>query len=1096
MQTEFQTAYQRLKGAQKDAVEEIYGTLLVLAGPGTGKTELLSVRVANILRKTDLSAGNILCLSFTESAQANMQARLGKLIGPLASQVAVHTFHSYGSHLIGTHGDYFNEAFGFRPSDDVTRYRILAEILQKLPRDNRLAGLYDGQFFYLKDIQQRISQLKQAGLLPETFRQQVVADQSWLKTAEPILQATLGIIARLSAGHITAFSALAQDLPPGDDVQDLASLCYTELGDALEAAGQKATKPLTAWKNRWLTKNREGQFVFAATKQLHKLAELADVYKAYQDQLASQRLYDYDDMIMRVISVLQAEPDLRAELQEQYQFILVDEYQDTNGAQLQLINLLAANSVNEPNLMVVGDDDQAIYGFQGAYHSNVLDFLRTWPNAKQFVLTINFRSTVPILALARQVIVQGEDRLEASRPELNKQLSAHHNKSGDAPKLQILPSDIEQLSWLAEEVQRLVQAGTDPTQIALIAPKHKYLEAIVPYLQDRQLAVAYERREDVLEQPHISQLLRLARVITNLGQGEIALANHQLPELLSYPWWGIEAGWLWELSLAAKETKQPWLELMRLSDRPELVANADWLLGQAKASHSTPLEPMMDQLIGPAEVGETYSSPYRRYYFGVSTFEQSVTYVRLLSGLVSLRTALRQYQPSGTPNLADFVAFADLRLEAGLQLRNDHPLVLDKAAVKLLTVHKAKGLEFEHVFLLNANEHTWRKERGRTNNISLPPNWAALAPAGDTADEKLRMFYVAMTRARQDLTLVNFATKSDGQPSLPIGWLQTDAVAPTFTINQMPQTTQPAIEQLSKELGFDWLATHFELRSQAPWRALLEPTLCKYKLSPTHLTAFLDVSRGGPKAFLVNQLLRFPQALSVNAQFGNVMHAVMQRLHTHYNEHGKLPKHSVAEIWLDQIVADYYFGPVEEPKAQHRGRLCLAGVYQQLANNFQLGQLAEYDFAGEGIAIGEARLVGKIDALQIDKTTNTAQIVDYKTGKSFTKWHQTTANGFEAHKAHRFRQQLLFYKLLVEHSRSFSGYTAQQGSLVFVEPNEDGQLETLPMAYDSSELQELEHLIKIVYQKIITLDLPDTSNYSQDYAGTLAFEADLFNDNI
>jgi DNA helicase-2/ATP-dependent DNA helicase PcrA len=1105
MQSEFKTTYTQLNQQQQAAVDAIDGPILVIAGPGTGKTQLLSVRVANILNETDTSPASVLCLTFTESAQINMQDRLTRLIGPVASKVAVHTFHSFGNHIIGTNGDYFQEAFGFKASDDVTRYEILADILETLPRDVKLSQQFDGDFYYLKDIQQRISHLKQAGIAPEEFANKVDHDILWCTQATIEVALHLQGMSRISAKMLPRFHELYNVLLAFDEMRgaaqkSLARSCCEELASALAATEGKQTRPLTAWKNRWLVKTGTGDFNLKACRQLRKLIELADIYKAYQAALQKLHLYDYDDMIMRLIDTLKKSDDLRAELQEQYQYILVDEYQDTNGAQQQLLELLADSPVNEgrPNIMVVGDDDQAIYGFQGATQSNILDFITKWPSCLKIVLGTNYRSTASIVGFCRQLILLGEDRLELRYPAMTKELIASNTVTVAKPMLAVLPSRAEQYLWLAKEIKQHIGIGTDPLQIAIIAPRHKYLEALVPFLENESINVAYERRQNVLTQPHIVQIVLLARVITHLAAGEIAAANVYIAELLSAEWWGLPAGWLWEVSLEANKNRCTWLEVMEHSERPIVKAIFEWLIAMAKESLTTPLELMLDQLIGPETIDtDGFVSSYRSHYFSQQRMTESVTYLKLLSGLISLRRAIRKYQPNSALLLKDFVAFVELHKQAGLSLSDDHPIVLDTSAVQLLTAHKAKGLEFEYVFVINSDEHTWREQRSRNNNISLPANLEYIAPASDTVDEKLRLMYVAVTRAKKGLILSTNTTSDDGKQTLPLGWLQAESVR-TLLNDSSPSSIPTAATQneLVTAVQNDWLTPHFNLRTEAPWKALLQDNLVRYQLSPTHLTAFLDISRGGPKSFLVNQLLHFPQALSVNAQFGNVMHNTLERLHGALNTQAELPSLAVAEIWLDEIIDSYHFGQIEAPKAKRRGRISLRLIYEQYMHKLAVGQLAEYDFAGEGATIERARIKGRIDAMHLDKQRHTVTVVDYKTGSSIEKWLPLSVNTFSAHKAHRYRQQLGFYQLLIEHSRSFQNYTVTEGSLVFVEPNEDDRLTELTLWFDSEEKALLAKLITKVFAHITALDLPDTSHYTPDLQGTRNFENDLLDDLI
>src|SRR5581483_11454524 len=196
----FEEAYRQLNPAQRRAVDTIEGPVLVVAGPGTGKTQLLSVRVANILRQTDTNPNNILCLTYTESGQTAMRQRLSALLGTVAKKLEVHTFHGFGSHLIGRFADYFPELAGARAADDLALYEVLLSCFERLPRSNPLSKLSYGQFVYHPDTAARISQLKQAGITPERALTMATNDLRWAQQAGRKMARAFSAIPRLSAG--------------------------------------------------------------------------------------------------------------------------------------------------------------------------------------------------------------------------------------------------------------------------------------------------------------------------------------------------------------------------------------------------------------------------------------------------------------------------------------------------------------------------------------------------------------------------------------------------------------------------------------------------------------------------------------------------------------------------------------------------------------------------------------------------------------------------------------------------------------------------------------------------------------------------------
>ena len=192
---------------------------------------------------------------------------------------------------------------------------------------------------------------------------------------------------RLSSSSGTRHGAVGQDKAPGfksaagHTVLALVQLFAQELAEAVDKAEETGTTTaLTAWKNAWLAKDGQGAFVVDGERANHKLLAAADIYADYLNELKKRNLFDYDDMILRAVHALETNADLRFTLQERYLYILLDEFQDTNAAQLRLVELLTDNPVHEgrPNVLAVGDDDQALYAFQGADYSHLLQFQRMY----------------------------------------------------------------------------------------------------------------------------------------------------------------------------------------------------------------------------------------------------------------------------------------------------------------------------------------------------------------------------------------------------------------------------------------------------------------------------------------------------------------------------------------------------------------------------------------------------------------------------------------------------------------------------------------------------------------------------------------------
>lgn len=1101
---DFTEAYKQLNQKQREAVDAIDGPVLVVAGPGTGKTQLLSMRAANIVRQTDTLPGNILCLTFTESAAAAMRQRLIKLMGPEGNSVAVQTFHSFGADIINRNREYFYNGAHFEPADDLTSYELFQDIFENLPHNSPLAKTMNGEFTSLRDAQKAISHLKRAGLLPDELLAVLDHNTAFCDAVEPSI--TMLFAARFSKKDLPRFAELAEKLasykPAAlkvDGIKPLAQLASHEFAQALaDAETTGKTTPLTAWRNRWCEKNSHGDFVFKDRKQTKKLKALASIYESYRKLLQEQQLFDFDDMVSLVAHTLEKTDDLRFNLQEQYQYIMVDEFQDTNGAQSRLLAALTDNPVNEgrPNILAVGDDDQAIYSFQGAELSNILDFAARFRDTKIITLADNYRSTAAILERSRDVITLGEQRLETSLENINKQLAAHVTPSPTTTALHQFAGVEAEYTWIADYIAK----QTVPlNEVAVLARNHKQLVALVPYLHAAGIPVAYEQRSNVLDSPHIKELITLADVVVHLAEQRFDLAESHLPELLSYDFWGLKTNELWQLSLSAYKQRRMWLELM-LENNGKLHAIAEFIIMAAHQSHTQPLDTMLDLLIGSFErqvpnddtgdqlsliahdgPPEEYTSPLRAFYFNEQRLQQNpAEYLALLGNLRALRHALQTWQTEGTPTLRSLLDFVDLHERTNTPVLDTSQAHEAAQGVNLMTAHKSKGLEFETVIMLSAQDDIWgRKARHPHSSLSFPHN-LPIEPAGASYDDALRLAFVAMTRAKRHLLLTTHASDLSGKPLLPAEFLTGTQMA----VIDHTDVTTINVSQLQP----GWETRHLTLPNVTQ-TTLLAPLLATYRLSATHLNNFLDITRGGPQAFLLQNLLRFPQAMTPSQVFGKAIHAVLQRAHTHLGATGERRP-------LEDILHDYELqlqqGRLNEREFAYlheKGSDVLQKYLAARYDTFQTNQKAERNFANQNATVGEVRLTGAIDLMEIDDSAKTVVVIDYKTGKGVDGWQGKT--DYEKIKLHKYKQQLMFYKLLVEHSHDYKTHKVERGRLEFVEPDGDNRLYQLTLAFNADDLEAFKKLITAVWQRIQTLDLPDTSSYDPSYKGILRFEEDL-----
>lgn len=1086
---DFKNRYTKLNPRQREAVDTIDGPLMVVAGPGTGKTELLSMRAANILRSTDTLPENILCLTFTESGATAMRKRLSEIIGPAAYKVAIHTFHSFGSEIINHYGEYFYHGANFRPASDLHAYELLETIFDSLEYSNPLASKMNGEYTHLSDTLSVISEFKKSGLTNEELLQVLDDNESTLDSVESELAEIFATrVSKITASKLPAVATklaaqTPSELPPG--IAPLSNVLALSLARAIDDAEETgSTKSITAWKNKHLEKDEEGSFVFKDRKRSRKLRAVSYLYYQYLMKMQESELYDFDDMVLRVVHALEVFPDLRFNLQERYLYIMVDEFQDTNLAQSRILhNLTDSPSGDSPNIMVVGDDDQAIYSFQGAEIGNVIHFRERYEETKVVTLTDNYRSADVILRKARSVITLGGGRLEDIDETIDKTLTAHRDSANADVSLLQYDSLNDERRGLATHIHNLLESGVTPSSIAVLARRHHELVSLLPHLGEQRIEVNYERRDNVLESDIIKQLSLLARLVCHISNGAHEQANALLPELLAHPAWGYSPESIWKLSLAAYKHRDGWLEQMRLT--PEFNTLHAWLTELAQNVSQQPAELIIDKLTGtPNEDrdGDDFCSPLYTYFFGQEVSENNPdAYISYLEALRSIRSKLYEYKPNDTLSLHDFIDFIDLHHQMGSSITSVRPRATDHGqAVNLLTAHKSKGLEFDHVFIIGAIDQSWGEQvRTRSRLISYPEN-LPIRPSGDTIDERIRLFFVAMTRAKQSLVISYSTTSDTGRNQLPASFLATNDWEHTVT------TKNNSPVSLIEELRQEWYHPYVSAGKQS-LQSIVNPTLQDYKLSITHLTSFLDVSRGGPQYFLLNNLLHFPSTKAVSAQYGSAIHSAIQRAHSHLTATRRSkPLEDILQEF-ETLLSQYRMAEQDFQLYLSRGNESLTAFFGEMYTSFSESQKVELNFASQQSMIDDAILTGALDLVDIDENARTMVVTDYKTGAASTSWLGKTDG--EKLKLHKYKQQLLFYKLLVEHSRDYSKYTVDSGVLQFVEPTRSGKIVQLEMTYDASEVETFKQLVQIVYKKITSLELPDISQYDKTYAGTLAFES-------
>lgn len=1088
---DFEARYSKLNDAQRAAVDQIDGPIMVIAGPGTGKTELLAMRAANILKVSDALPENILCLTFTDAGAFAMKKRLSEIIGRDAYKVSVYTFHSFGQDIMSRYREYFYNGANFKPADDLARHKIITKLLDGFAYTSPLRSRMNGEYTSVKDIIGVISDFKRASLTPNEITD--ILDAVYLTVQKVTPSLSEAFEGRVSANTLDKLVAAldvinnTEEPRPVPSLDSFKSVLARSLSVAIDEAQNhpKTTPPLTAWKGIYMAKDSDGNQVLKASLRHAKMVDLCKIYEQYLVEMEKQELYDYDDMIMNLVHTLSDNSELKYDLQEKYQYIMVDEFQDTNLAQMRIIEHLIDNPVVEdtPNIMVVGDDDQAIYGFQGAEVGNIITFRDKLPKTKLVTLTENYRSTQSILDSARHVISQGENRLENRIETLDKTLIARGQHTAVNNSLVEFNTPHDERSWIAKSIRELLDADTKPNEIAVIGRKHSDLVALVSYMNDQNIPISYEHEDNVLDNESVSSLIKIAELIQAIALGEYDNSSTKLPEILTHPMWNIAPEIIWQISLAAHRDGKHWLEILKERDDTNWIYN--WLIDAAGICTLEPLVSMLDVLMGTKQSISGESSPYKEYFFATDKLTGHVyEFSTHLNALVALRNALEDsYLTKTSPKLADLLTFVAECHKTETDIRSIHTIGEIESSVRLTSAHGSKGLEFNHVFVINATDSMWGESARSRSSTVYPPNLRIGRSTGD-ADERLRLFYVASTRARIDLSVTYAITNDKGKETLVAAFLaNVEPNKPAMTSDQSANRDQDQIEHT-------WYEPLISIPKMS-MKQYLSPGLETYMLSATHVNNFIDITNGGPSVFLLNNLLHFPSSGSANLVYGNIMHSVVQHMHDHVVSHGSLkPLEDILGEFEKQIAASD-MTDTERRDYLQKGIDALTVISGNHQDWFNPNQKSELDFKHQNSILGEIRLNGKLDVVEFDKDTKSAIVTDYKSGSPLYSWEKGTE--YQKIKAHKYRQQLLFYKLLVENSRDYSNYTVVDAALQFIDLDKtSNQMGRLDMGdFDSDEIDRFKQLVTIIWQHIMNLDFPDTSGYEPNIKGIRAFEEDL-----
>ncbi len=1025
----FDSEYQKLNPEQKLAVDTIDGPVMVIAGAGTGKTQTITLRIGKILKETQTNPSNILCLTFTDSAALNMRSRLLSLIGSEAYGVRICTFHAFCNSVIKDNPQYFlfsqKESI---PLDDVKKIQIIRNLIESLPPTSSLKNI-NSLYFYQNEIARSIQNLKKENITPDKFKELINDAVKFVKISDSFAD-KLGQI-RATAKASSEIVSLIKDLIY--QLKDL-PVYQTKINLFLNLYGQDSLS-LSEFK-----KNVK-DLIEKTESQIPKQLDLLTLYVGYQQELTNQNLFDYEDMILWVINAFKNNRELLLDYQEKYQYLLVDEFQDSNNSQYEIVNLLTQNQDN-PNIFVVGDDDQSIYRFQGASIENIFSFYQKYKSTiKVIALKNNYRSHRLILESSNNVISKNENRISRYIENLDKSLVSTKDFDPDPINLFAASNNNEENFYISNQIKKLIESGTKPNEIAVLFRNNADINDLLPYLN--QLKIKYLRSDsiDIFQSLEIQQLLSLFQYLSDPTNNEI------LGKVLSFNFLDIKSSDLYKLYLFVNKTKESLFEI--IGDKKKLEEIEISKTSIIKLNNFYLRVAKVQKLLQNQPLTQIFNFIIRQFKF--LSYVLKHKNIETLKQLNTLYSNLKTSVVSEKLNLKQWIDGLLLLQENNLSL-NSPPLIDDlENSIKLMTVHKSKGLEFEHVFLIKVLSGKWDNSSSRSL-LKLPLGISktdALQIDNKDIEEDRRLFYVALTRAKNQI-YISYPKFNDS------GKEQLHSIFINEIDDKLIQKISSTSQTQSQSLRLFFTPQNPVLISSNLSAYIKNYLDTSYKFNITHLNSYLKC----PLCFFFKTILHLPQAKTRSLSFGTSVHGALSYLYTSLKNDNQLIS---LEKFLDVFKQNLDQEQVDQKDYQdllQHGQEILTKYYENYKNSFTGNYFSERDFKFHGARLNDIPITGKIDLIDVTGK-NQANVIDFKTGKPDGKYKELSKDG-------DYFRQLVFYKILCQQAKGF-GYQINQGTVDFIETNIKGQFERKTFNLTQDDVDNLTKLITETYQKISEL---------------------------
>jgi len=898
------------------------GPQLIVAGAGTGKTRVITTRIAYLITQKNLNVDEILALTFTEKAAAEMEERVDQMLPYGYFDLWISTFHSFCDKVLKRHALDIGLSSNYKLLNETEAWLLVKKNLDRFELDYYRPLGNPTKFIHA--LLKHFSRCKDEGISAEKY----------LEFAENI---------RLDTDASEYVKKL--DLP--EDFNKL----------------KKAEKQ-------------------ALLKQeILRINEIAKAYHVYQQLLLENDCLDFGDLINYTIKLFKDRPLILEKYRHQFKFFLVDEFQDTNYVQYELIKLLAAPN---NNLTVVGDDDQSIYKFRGASISNIMQFKEDYPQAREVVLTENYRSTQEILDLAYKFIVQNNPNRLEEKLKIDKKLKSNTTEKGIIEHRHFDSVDSEAQFVVKQIIEIQKQTQADWSQFAILVRANESANIFINYLDSANIPYQFLALRGLYTKPIVVDLLNYLKLLDDYHEGPAVY------RILNFPCFNLRTDQIVKIvhyakqkSLSLYETLKkvvviPGIDVDTVTQVGKIYSQveADSLLAKNKRPTEILLKFLYDS--GCLEYVKNQNPKIAKENLGyIQQFFDKIKEIEVT------------YEDA---RIKDVVEVFDLELQSGESGQLAFDVETGPDMVKIMTVHSAKGLEFDYVFLPSLVDRKFPTDE-RKEAIEIP---AALIeenlPSDDFhLEEERRLFYVAMTRAKKGL----FFTSADDYGGarqkklsrflIELGYekpeslsIETELLSPNKKINE-----KKFIYEVPARFSFSQIASYEKCPLQYKFANVLKiPTFGNHYFTfgtiiHTTLQKFLEES------YQVNNSIQVDLFSSIKKN----------------NKKESLPLDKLYQIYDDVWFDDWFQGEKQKKEYYEKGKELLKNFHSDFNHGLPDVRNLELSFK---LAVGPYYFVGRID--RIDNESNgQVQIIDYKTGQA--KDEKLTTDD---------KRQLLFYQIAAE----------------------------------------------------------------------------------